>query len=251
MELDVGRGIAQAVADDTTGQGAGTEETLDAQSAKAQALALLKRGGFGEEALKKLEAVEVPKIRETDVGKARAQFVAQEQALSKQRTALSAELEELRKAVQAKEEEMAAVMTQLDDAKAGRKHLDALESASSGEAMATHMQQRQLHVQQVSGTFERLRQLMLEEDWEAGAKNNEAAYKQYEEEQKAAGRSVAPIGKWYVTQIMMAAMCTNLLPSPATAAAQVPGAQPAKRRAVEQATGKDGEHSPVPADDIP
>ena len=52
---------------------------------------------------------------------------------------------------------------------------------------------------------------MLAEDWETGAKGHEEAYQAYKQGQETVGEPVAPIGKWYVTQVMMTTMFSVIL----------------------------------------
>ena len=70
----------------------------------------------------------------------------------------------------------------------------------------------------MEGAFAQLRGLMLAEDWEAGAQKHEAEYQEYVKTQEASGAAVAPIGKWFVTQVMMNAMCTQIVPRAVAAA---------------------------------
>ena len=80
--------------------------------------------GFDSSLLKKVEDAPAPQTREVDLGKARAQFVALEQGLSKQHRTLTQEATDLRQALANKEQELREVTEQLAKAVEGRKSLD-------------------------------------------------------------------------------------------------------------------------------
>ena len=98
-------------------------------------------------------------------------------------------------------------------------------------------------VKQVDNTLGLMREAMLGNDWEAGAKQHQAEYLAWCETRRAGAQPDTPLGQWYVTHVLMPKLTNAMLygnpkqdmPEPDNAAPPMPtgtaaGAAPEKPR---------------------
>ena len=69
----------------------------------------------------------------------------------------------------------------------------------------------------VDATLSRMRDVMLGNDWEAGALAHQAHHEAWAQQRAQSGQPSAPLGRWYVTHILMPQLTSAMLHGQPTA----------------------------------
>ena len=190
----------------------------DQQSAKRQQLlTLLSELEVDSKLTKQVETAVAPKQSPPlDKQAARIQLAKQEKALAKQKTECQTTIAQLQEQLGRQTALMQTIEEELAKTEKARIKLD---EPTPEEAARARAEQHKAMTDHVDRTLMRMRDVMVGNDWEADALKHQEAYEAWKQERDKTGQPSAPLGRWYVTHVLMPQLTNTMHEQPVAAAA--------------------------------